>query len=121
MEETKQEIYENNDTYLNMVISDNSDNSNNSSFGQTVLASPESLQRLPTNIFQLWNSYLQCELPSTSENEISTLLQAWFQGDTESILKQNERNHEFTTQPLASSTGFQSGNLLKRRRVNSEI
>jgi hypothetical protein len=121
MEEMKEDIFENNETYPNWLNSDNSDNFKNSTFGQTVLASPESLQRLPTNIFQLWNLYLQGELPSTSETEVSSLLQAWFQGDTTSILKTNERNNEFSTDSITTSTGFKPSSILKRRRVDSQI
>lgn len=112
------------DCYQDRINYDNDDNVGKTVYGQTVLASPESLQRLPSDIYSLWNNYLEGKLPATSKEQTHSLLEAWFQGNLDLILSSSEQNEsvcEFTTEPIVSSSGLLPSNLCKRRRVHSEI
>lgn len=126
MEEFKiNEITENyQDSYQDRLNYDNDDNTGKTVYGQTVLASPESLQRLPSDIYSLWNNYLEGKLPATSKEQTHSLLEAWFQGNLQLLLNSSENNEsicELATEPIVSSLEFLPSNLCKRRRVYSEI
>lgn len=112
------------ETYQDQINYDNIDNSVKTVYGQTVLASPESLQRLPSNIYSIWNHYIEGKLPSVSKEQTNTLLDAWFQGNLQFILNTSECNEpvsQLAAEPIISSSGFIQGNVCKRRRVYSEI
>ena len=49
-------------------------------FEQTVVASPEQLQILPENILSVFQNYTEGKLLPTSSEEVSYLLQCWFNG-----------------------------------------
>ena len=126
MEEFKfNEITENyQDSYPDQINYDNDDNAGKTVYGQTVLASPESLQRLPSDIYSLWNNYLEGKLPTTTKEQTHSLLEAWFQGNLQLILNssnQNESICELTTEPIVSCSGLLPSNLCKRRRIHGEI
>ena len=88
------------------------DNSSKSVYGETVLCSSDSLNRLPSGIYELWNSYLQEELPSVEPGEVEILLQKWFR---------NESISELSTITGANDYGQQSSCGPKRRRVDSNV
>lgn len=110
-----------------LITSNNYDNvlptnENAIHYGQTVLASAESLARLPPEIIQIWQKYEQGALPSTTEEEVQYLLSCWFQNDLNSIQNTNHgRFCEFSTDPSASDAGFLPSELQKRRRVDSDF
>ena len=111
-----------------MEISDNTDNFEKdktcTTYGQTVLANPDVLSRLPTEIFEIWGKYQLGELPSCKPEEVKQLLAHWYQGDTHSILHPPEHHDgicELSTDTSPSDSGLIAGRISKRRRVSSHL
>ena len=115
-----------------MEISDNFDNTGKDKmstiYGQTVLATPEVLSRLPTEIFQIWGQYQLGELSPCTPEEVKQLLTHWYQGDTHSILSSSSTSPsphdgicELSIDTSASDSGLITSRIQKRRRVNSHL
>ena len=90
----------------------------NSLFEQTVLAKPEQLQILPENILSLVENYTQGKLESISSEDVSSLLQSWFNG---SLKKENVTTCECSHTPCDIDVGFTSSTRQKRQRVDCDI
>ena len=88
------------------------DNSSNTLFGETVLCSSDTLNRLPDNIYELWQEYLQGNLPPIAPGEVTNLLEKWFN---------NEQISELPIIPSSSDNGQQSSIDTKRRRIDSDF
>lgn len=88
------------------------DNSSKTIFGETVLCSSDTLNRLPDNIYELWQEYLQGNLPHVEPGEVTNLLEKWFN---------NEPISELPTIPSPGDNGQQSSVDTKRRRIDSNI
>jgi hypothetical protein len=84
----------------------------NSLFKQTAVAKPEQLENFPENILSLVHNYTQGKLVSTSSEEVSDLLKAWFEGTF---------TKEIGYTPCDIDVGLESGTRSKRQRVNCDI
>ena len=107
-----------------MIMEDNCDIEKNFQdcvfYGQTVLASPDSLTRLPPDIIKIWNQYQEGALPSSSPEEVSHLLHCWFENHLDKI-RENGRVCEFSIDSSSSDFGFLPSELQKRRRVDGNF
>lgn len=81
-------------------------------YGETVLASVESLSKLPQEVLSILEKYKEGELPSTTHEEVQSLLHAWFHN--ESITQLSNESDSSDSRLLASE-------LCKRRRVSSDV
>ena len=87
-------------------------------FEQTVVATPEQLQILPENILSLFQNYTEGKLQPTSSEEVSSLLQCWFDG---TLRKEDVVTSECKCTPCDIDAGFESNIGHKRQRVNCDI
>ena len=94
------------------------ENLSNSSFEQTVLATPEQLQILPENILSVLSNYQHGKLQSVTKESVTDLLQAWFDG---TLTKENVVTSECSYTPCDIDVGFESGARQKRQRINCDI
>ena len=87
-------------------------------FEQTVVASAEQLQILPENILSVFQNYTEGKLQPTSSEEVSYLLQCWFNG---TLKKEDVVTSEFEFTPCDIDVGFESNIGHKRQRFDSNI
>ena len=87
-------------------------------FEQTVVATYEQLQILPENILSLFQNYTEGKLQPTSSEEVSNLLQCWFNG---TLKKEDVVTSEFEFTPCDIDVGLESNIGHKRQRVNCDI
>jgi hypothetical protein len=87
-------------------------------FEQTVVASPEQLQILPENILSLFHNYNEGKLQPTSSEEVSYLLQCWFNG---TLTKENVVKNECEFTPCDIDVGLESNIGHKRQRFDCNI
>ena len=87
-------------------------------FEQTVVATYEQLQILPENILSLFQNYNEGKLQPTSSEEVSNLLQCWFNG---TLKKEDVVTSEFQCTPCDIDVGLESNIGHKRQRVNCDI
>ena len=87
-------------------------------FEQTVVATYEQLQILPENILSLFQNYTEGKLQPTSSEEVSNLLQCWFNG---TLKKEDVVTSEFHCTPCDIDVGLESNIGHKRQRVNCDI
>ena len=87
-------------------------------FEQTVVASAEQLQILPENILSVFQNYTEGKLQPTSSEEVSYLLQCWFNG---TLKKEDVVTHECEFSPCDIDVGFESNIGHKRQRFDSYI
>ena len=90
----------------------------NSFFKQTVLTSPEQLQILPENILSIFQNYTERKLQPTSSEEVSYLLQCWFNG---TLTKEDVVTSEFKFTPCDIDVGLTCNIVHKRQRFDSNI
>lgn len=119
MEESKSElrrmdeVNDVSDTLSNSINNDNIDNDRENTFyGETVLCSQESLQRLPETILNILYDYERQLLPPTTKEEVKELLGAWFRN--EPICEQSTLSSE----PIS---GQSTSQFLKRRRFDGNV
>ena len=87
-------------------------------FEQTVVATPEKLQILPENILSLFQNYTEGKLQPTSSEEVSHLLQCWFNG---TLKKEDVVTSEFEFTPCDIDVGLEGNIGHKRQRVDCDI
>ena len=85
---------------------------------QTVVTSEEQLKFLPENILSLFDNYLKGNIHPTSKEEVSNLLQRWFEG---SLTKDNVFTCECEYTACDIDVGFESNIGHKRSRVDSDV
>jgi len=90
----------------------------NSLFEQTVLAKPEQLQILPENILSLFHNYTEGKLQPTSSEEVTYLLQCWFNG---TLTKEDVVTNECEFTPCDIDVGLESNIGHKRQRFDCNI
>ena len=86
-------------------------------FEQTVVATYKQLQILPENILSLFQNYTEGKLQPTSSEEVSNLLQCWFNG----TLKKDVVTSEFEFTPCDIDVGLESNIGHKRQRIDCNI
>ena len=94
------------------------ENLSNSSFEQTVLATPEQLQILPENILSVLSNYQHGKLQSVTKESVTDLLQAWFDG---TLTKENVVTSKCSYTPCDIDVGFESCTGQKRQRFDRDI
>ena len=94
------------------------ENLSNSSFEQTVLATPEQLQILPENILSVLSNYQHGKLQSITKESVTDLLQAWFDG---TLTKENVVTSECSYTSCDIDVGFESCTGQKRQRFDRDI
>ena len=87
-------------------------------FEQTVVTSEEQLKILPENILSLVDNYLKGNIQPTSKEEVSNLLQRWFEG---SLTKENVFTCECEYTACDIDVGFESNIGHKRSRLDSDV
>ena len=87
-------------------------------FEQTVVTSEEQLKILPENILSLFDNYLKGNIQPTSKEEVSSLLQRWFEG---SLTKENVFTCECKYTACDIDVGFESNIGHTRSRVDSDV
>ena len=87
-------------------------------FEQTVVTSEEQLKILPENILSLFDNYLKGNIQPTSKEEVSNLLQRWFEG---SLKKENVFTCECEYTACDIDAGFESNIGHKRSRLDSDV
>ena len=87
-------------------------------FEQTVVATYEQLQILPENILSIFQNYNEGKLQPTSSEEVSTLLQCWFNG---TLKKEDVVTSEFEFTPCDIDVGLESNIGHKRQRIDCNI
>ena len=87
-------------------------------FKQTVLTSEEQLKILPENILSLVDNYLKGNIQPTSKEEVTVLLQRWFEG---SLTKEDVFTCECEHTPCDIDARFESHAGHKRSRVDSDF
>jgi hypothetical protein len=87
-------------------------------FEQTVVATYEQLQILPENILSIFQNYTEGKLQPTSSEEVSTLLQCWFNG---TLKKDDVVTSEFEFTPCDIDVGLESNIGHKRQRIDCNI
>ena len=87
-------------------------------FEQTVVTSEEQLKMLPENILSLFDNYLKGNIQPTSKEEVSSLLQRWFEG---SLTKDNVFTSECEYTACDIDAGFESYTGHKRSRLDSDV
>ena len=87
-------------------------------FEQTVVATYEQLQILPENILSLFQNYTEGKLQPASSEEVSTLLQCWFNG---TLKKEDVVTSEFDFTPCDIDVGLEGNIGHKRQRVDCDI
>jgi len=111
--ENMEEINDVSEPLSNSINNDNIDNIRQDPiYGETVLCSQESLQRLPETILNLLYDYERHLLPPTTKEEVQELLGAWFRN--EPICEQSTLSSE----PIS---GQSTSQFLKRRRFDSNV
>ena len=90
----------------------------NSSFEQTVLATPEQLQILPENILSVLANYQHGKLKSITKESVTDLLQAWFDG---TLTKENVVTSQCCYTPCDIDAGFESCTGQKRQRFDRDV
>ena len=90
----------------------------NSVFEQTVVASPDQLQILPQNILSIFQNYTQGKLQPTSSEEVTYLLQCWFNG---TLTKEDVITSECKYTPCDIDVGLESNIGHKRQRFDCDI
>lgn len=118
MEESKSELLEFNEYGNGELIT--FDKTSNTSYGQTVLATNECLSRLPTEIYSIWENYIDGKLLPSSSEEVNSLLNLWFEGKTDLISKYG-RVCEFSADTPSDYSGLFPSGLQKRRRIDGEF
>ena len=93
-------------------------NEQTSFFEQTVVTSEEQLKILPENILSLFDNYLKGNIQPTSKEEVSFLLQRWFEG---SLTKQDVFTCECEYTACDIDAGFESYTGHKRSRFDSDV
>ena len=87
-------------------------------FEQTVVATYEQLQILPENILSIFQNYTEGKLQPASSEEVSTLLQCWFNG---TLKKEDVVTSEFDFTPCDIDVGLEGNIGHKRQRVDCDI
>ena len=87
-------------------------------FEQTVVAPYEQLQILPENILSIFQNDTEGKLQPTSSEEVSTLLQCWFNG---TLKKDDVVTSEFEFTPCDIDVGLESNIGHKRQRIDCNI
>jgi len=87
-------------------------------FEQTVVATYEQLQILPENILSLFQNYTEGKLQPASSEEVSHLLQCWFNG---TLKKEDVVTSEFDFTPCDIDVGLEGNIGHKRQRVDCDI
>ena len=87
-------------------------------FEQSVVTSEEQLKILPENILSLFDNYLKGNIQPTSKDEVSSLLQRWFEG---SLTKENVFTCECEYTACDIDAGFESYTGHKRSRLDSDV
>ena len=87
-------------------------------FEQTVVTSDEQLKILPENILSLVDNYLKGNIQPTSKEEVTVLLQRWFEG---SLTKEDVFTCECKYTSGDIDAGFESYTGHKRSRLDSEV
>ena len=90
----------------------------NSLSEQTALARPDQLQIFPENILSLVDNYLKGNIQPTSKEEVSLLLQRWFEG---SLTKEDVFTCECEHTSCDIDARFESHSGHKRSRVDSDF
>jgi hypothetical protein len=90
----------------------------NSVFEQTVVATPDQLQILPQNILSIFQNYTEGKLQPFSSEEVSYLLQCWFNG---TLTKEDVILSEFKCTPCDIDVGLEGHIGHKRQRFDRVI
>lgn len=110
----------------NTLVTDSIDSNTSVTYGETVLASVDSILRLPDNILEIWADYEQGLLPKVQPGEVQELLNQWFQ-NTLAPLSKEEIDEcygnlcECTTDSGPNDYGQLASELQKRRRVDCNV
>ena len=89
-----------------------------SDFEPTVVVTPEQLQILPENILSLFQNYTEGKLQPTTSEEVSQLLQCWFNG---TLKKEDVVTSEFEYTPCDIDVGFEGNIGHKRQRLDCNL